>query len=250
VNFDQSPLFVIWETTQSCDLACLHCRASARPDRDPDELSTEEARLLLDQVKSFGNPMMVFTGGDPLKRPDLMDLIRYSVHLGLRTNVSPSATPLLTPAAIDAFKDSGLARMAISLDGWDAPSHDHFRCVPGTFDRAMAALRHARGIGLETQIQTTVTRANMAHLDRIASLVEDVGGRMWSLFFLVVTGRARQQQDLTADEYEKVFEFLYQQSKTSSYEIKTTEAMHYRRFVARRLRQGFAPRRLQELTSF
>lgn len=242
MNFDQSPLLVIWETTQSCDLACVHCRASAQPERHPQELSTEEGRALLDQVKAFGNPLMVFTGGDPLKRPDLMELMRYSVSLGLRTNVSPSATPLLTNEAIDGFKTAGLARMAISLDGWDAASHDTFRGVPGTFDRAMDALRHARDIGLETQIQTTVTRANMDHLGEIADLVEEVKGRMWSLFFLVVTGRAQQEQDLTAEEYEKVFELLYQRSKSSSFEVKTTEAMHYRRYVAqRRKEEGHEP---------
>lgn len=242
MNFDQSPLLVIWETTQSCDLACVHCRASAQAERDPQELSTEEGKALLEQVKSFGNPLMVFTGGDPLKRPDLMELMRYSVSLGLRTNVSPSATPLLTNEAIDGFKAAGLARMAISLDGWDAPSHDTFRGVPGTFVRAMEALRHARDIGLETQIQTTVTRANMDHLEEIADRVEEVKGRMWSLFFLVVTGRAQQEQDLTAEEYEKVFEFLYQRSKTSSFEVKTTEAMHYRRYVAqRRKEEGHGP---------
>lgn len=237
MNFDQSPLLVIWETTQSCDLACVHCRASAQPERHPQELSTEEGKALLDQVKTFGNPLMVFTGGDPLKRPDLMELMRYSVSLGLRTNVSPSATPLLTNEAIGGFKSAGLARMAISLDGWDAASHDTFRGVPGTFLRAMDALRHARDIGLETQIQTTVTRANMDHLAEIADRVEEVKGRMWSLFFLVVTGRAQQEQDLTAEEYEKVFEFLHQRSKTSSFEIKTTEAMHYRRYVAQRRKE-------------
>ena len=105
---------------------------------------------------------MVFTGGDPLKRPDLYDLIRYSVKIGLRTNVTPSATPLLTAEAIDNFKDAGVTRMAISLDGPDAATHDDFRGIPGTFDRAMFALRHARDIGLDTQFQTTVTRRNMA----------------------------------------------------------------------------------------
>src|SRR5207245_3493838 len=136
MDFNQSPLLVIWEVTQSCDLACVHCRASARPGRDPDELTTAEGYELIDRVREFGEPLMVFTGGDPLKRPDLYDLIRYSVSIGLRTNVTPSATPLLTPEAIDGFKQAGIARMAISLDGPDAPTHDEFRGIPGTFDRA------------------------------------------------------------------------------------------------------------------
>ena len=140
MNFDQSPMLVIWEATQACDLACVHCRASAQSERSPTELTTEQGYRLLDEIRSFGEPLMVFTGGDPLKRPDLFDLIRYSVKIGLRTNVTPSATPLLTAEAIDGFKEAGVSRMAISVDGPDAASHDDFRGIPGTFDRAMFAL--------------------------------------------------------------------------------------------------------------
>jgi radical SAM protein len=243
MNFDQSPLLVIWETTQACDLTCVHCRASAQPDRNSDELSTDEAFALLDEIRRFGTPLMVFTGGDPLKRPDLFSLIKRSVDLGLRTNVSPSATPLLTAEAIDAFKDLGIARMAISIDGATAQSHDAFRGIPGTFDRAMVALKHAQRIGLDTQQQTTVTRRNMHELRQIADIVEETGGRMWSLFFLVTMGRADSHDDLTAAEYEQVFETIYEISKHSSFEVKTTEAMHYRRFIAQKQKEehGLAP---------
>ncbi|HYD83277.1 MAG TPA: radical SAM protein, partial [Opitutus sp.] len=217
-------------------------RASAMPERNPNELTTEQGYKLLDEIRSFGEPLMVFTGGDPLKRPDLFDLIRHSVKIGLRTNVTPSATPLLTEAAIDGFKAAGVTRMAISVDGHDAPSHDDFRGIPGTFDRAMLALRHAQKIGLETQFQTTVTRRNMANLPKIADIAADVGTKMWSLFFLIVTGRAGEADDLTADEYEKVFAFMYSLSKTAPFAIKTTEAMHYRRYVAQRMRDEHGPR--------
>ena len=233
MDFDKAPMLVIWEVTQACDLACVHCRASAAPSRHPNELTTVEGFRLLEQVREFGSPLMVFTGGDPLKRPDLFDLMSRSVELGLRTNISPSATPLLNPHVIDEFKRLGVARMAISLDGADPASHDAFRGVPGTFDRATLALRHAQRIGLETQIQTTVTRRNLAELSRIADIVAEVGGTMWSLFFLVVTGRALQADDLTGDEYESVFEMLYEIAKTAPFDVKTTEAMHYRRYVAR-----------------
>jgi len=243
MDFNQSPLLVIWEATQACDLSCVHCRASAMPGRNPDELSTDEGYRLLDEIRSFGDPLMVFTGGDPLKRPDLFDLIRHSVGLGLRTNVTPSATPLLTASAIDKFKRCGVTRMAISVDGPDAETHDSFRGVPGTFDRAMFALGHARDIALDTQFQTTVTRRNMNKLAQIAERVYEARSRMWSLFFLVVTGRALADDDLTAEEYEKVFEFMYDIAKIAPFDIKTTEAMHYRRYVAQRQKQehGAAP---------
>src|SRR6516162_9945975 len=235
MNFDEAPLLVIWEVTQACDLACVHCRASAQPDRNPAELTTGQGYRLLDEIRSFGNPLMVFTGGDPLKRPDLFGLIRYSVRIGLRTNVTPSATPLLTADAIRGFKDAGIARMAISLDGADAATHDDFRGIPGTFDRAMFALRFARDIGLDTQLQTTVTRRNQARLPEVAAIAEEVRTKMWSLFFLIVTGRALEGDDLAAEKYERVFEFMYELSKTAPFGVKTTEAMHYRRYVAQRI---------------
>src|SRR6516225_215440 len=208
MNFDQAPMLVIWEVTQACDLACVHCRASAQPLRHPQELTTDQGFRLLDEVRSFGEPLLVFTGGDPLKRPDLYDLIRYSVRIGLRTNVTPSATPLLTVDAVEGFKAAGVSRMAISLDGPDAASHDDFRGVPGTFDRALFALRHARDIGLDTQLQTTVTRRNMGRLPEMAEIANEVRTRMWSLFFLIVTGRALEGDDLAAEKYEQVFEFM------------------------------------------
>jgi radical SAM protein len=237
MNFDEAPLLVIWETTQACDLACAHCRASATPRRHSSELTTEEGYRLLDQIREFGNPLVVFTGGDPLKRPDLFLLLRRSVALGLRTNVSPSATPLLTREVIREFKNCGIARLAISLDGPDAVSHDSFRGVPGTFDRAMAALDEAFSVCLETQVQTTVTRHNMHGLDTIADLVEAVRARMWSVFFLVITGRALNSDDLTGEEYENVFEKLYEISRRMPFDVKTTEGMHYRRYLARRAKQ-------------
>jgi len=229
-------MLVIWEVTQACDLACVHCRASAQPERHASELTTEQGFRLLDEIRSFGEPLMVFTGGDPLKRPDLYDLIRYSVSIGLRTNVTPSATPLLTADAIEKFKEAGVARMAISLDGPDAATHDDFRGIPGTFDRAMFALRHARDIGLDTQLQTTVTRRNMHRLAEVAEIAKEVRTRMWSLFFLIVTGRALEGDDLDAAEYEQVFAFMYELSKTAPFGVKTTEAMHYRRYVAQRIK--------------
>lgn len=192
------------------------------------------------QIKEFGDPLLVFTGGDPLKRPDLYDLLRESVALGLRTTVTPSATPLLTEEAVSRIQDCGVSRMAVSLDGADAAAHDRFRQVAGSFDRTMAALRHAARIGLETQINTTVTRHNVATLDRLARVVGEEKARLWSVFFLVVTGRASLADDLSAEEYEEVFDFLYKTSLTAPYDIKTTEAQHYRRFVAQKRKAGGA----------
>ncbi len=233
-RFDDAPFLVIWEVTQACDLACVHCRASAQSYRSPQELTTEEGCRLLNEIRTFGDLLMVFTGGDPLKRADIFDLLGHSVQIGLRTTVTPSATPLLSAEAIETFQRVGVARMAVSLDGPDAASHDGFRRVDGSFNRTIFALEHARRIGFDTQINTTVTRHNLGRLPELALRVQESGARLWSVFFLVVTGRAAASQDLTAEEYEDVFRFLYETSKTAPFDIKTTEAQHYRRYVAQR----------------
>ncbi|NWF86013.1 MAG: radical SAM protein, partial [Bryobacteraceae bacterium] len=114
-DFSEAPFLVIWEVTQACDLACRHCRASARPGRDPNELTTTEALKLLEEVKGFGDPLLVFTGGDPLKRPDLHTLLAHGVRLGLAMAVTPSGTPLLTANAVRRLADCGVRRLALSL---------------------------------------------------------------------------------------------------------------------------------------
>ena len=220
-------------------IALIPCgRASAQSERNEMELTTEQGYRLLDEIRSFGEPLMVFTGGDPLKRPDLFALLEESVGLGLRTTVTRSATPLLTDEAVTRIRNCGVSRMAVSLDGADAETHDSFRQVAGSYERTMAALRQAARIGLETQINTTVTRYNQHSLGRIAKVVGEEGARLWSVFFLVVTGRAALEDDLSAEEYERVFEFLYEKSLTAPYMIKTTEAQHYRRYVAQQRRSA------------
>ena len=236
MDFNQSPLLVIWEVTQACDLACSNCRVSPQTQCDPAELTTEEGFDLLTEVKRFGNPLMILTGGDLLKRPDIYHLATRSVAAGLRTNITPSPTPLLTAAAIDEFQKCGISRMAMSLDGPEPPIHDAVRGQDGTFDRAVSALEHARDIGLETQVHTTVSRRNLATLGHIAERVGELQSKMWSLFFPVSTGHPNEQDALTAEDYEKVFEFLFEISKVAPFEVKTTEALHYRRYIAQRLK--------------
>lgn len=172
---------------------------------------------------------MVFTGGDPLKRPDLFQLIEKSVGLGLRTHISPSATPLLTKEVVRKFKAAGVARMDLSLHGWDAATHDGFHGAYETFGVAMDALEEARDIGLETQVLTTVTERNLWDLNSIAELVERVKARLWSLYFLPTTPRAPEGEDLTSEEYGQVFEELHHISRRASFDIHTTEGVEYRR---------------------
>jgi len=231
VDFNQRPFIAIWEVTQACDLACVHCRASAQPDRHPMELSTDEGRALIDQVAEMRVPVFVLTGGDPLKRPDLFDLIAHARSRGVRVSLTPSATPLLTRDKIQRLKDSGLARLAVSMDGACAQTHDAFRGLTGSFARTMDAIRWANEIGLPVQINTTLSRRNVGEIDDIVALIESLRITLWSVFFLVPTGRGKLNDLLGADEFEQVFARLYSLSKTASFDIKTTEAQHYRRFL-------------------
>lgn len=231
VDFRESPFLVIWEVTQACDLACLHCRAEARAWRDDGELSTGEGKRLMDQVRRFGRPLFVLTGGDPLKRPDIVELVKYGASIGLRMGMTPLGTPLMTRDVLLELKAAGLSRLAVSLDGSTAAVHDHFRGVTGSFDWTIQMLRTAREIGLSTQINTTVSRYNLDDFEGLIELMGVVGISLWSVFFLVPTGRARATDIASPEEFERVFERMYELSKTAPFDIKSTAAPQYRRVV-------------------
>ena len=246
MDFNKTPFIVIWEATQACDLACLHCRACAQPLRSPLELSTDEGKDLIDQVAQMAAPLFVLTGGDPLKRPDIYDLVSYGTHRGVRMSMTPSATPLLTHAAIARLHQCGLARLAISLDGSTAEIHDAFRGVPGSYDLTLGAVRRAGEIGLPIQINTTITRRNLGDFDDMVTLLKNFKMALWSVFFLVPTGRGQLQDLVSAEEFEEVFAKLAEVSQDVQFDIKTTEAQHYRRYLAqqraaKRRRNATAP---------
>ena len=228
------PFMIIWETTQACDLACRHCRAEAQPLHDPLALNTVEAKRLIDQVESFGKPrpLLIFTGGDPFKRTDLVELVRYASDLGLPVGVSPSGTPLLTAENLGRIKDAGAKAISLSIDGSDARRHDDFRRVPGSFQWTTAGWKIARDLGLKVQINTTVSRYNLHDLPNIFKLIAERGALTWSLFFLVPMGRAQQEDEITPDEYEAVMHFLYDVGKYVS--AKPTEGHHFKRIVLQR----------------
>ncbi len=233
-DVNDRPFMIIWETTHACDLACRHCRAEAIPDHDPLSLSFEQAKDLLDQVDSFGKPrpIFIFTGGDPFKRTDLFDLLAYGNELGLAMAVSPSGTPLLNRENLQRIKDNGGKAISLSIDGSTPEKHDDFRQVPGSFELTTRGWQTAREIGLKLQLNTTVTRYNLEDLPNIFRLVLDYGAMTWSVFFLVPTGRGKEEDEVSPAEYEAVMHFLYDCSKYIS--AKTTEGHHYKRVVLQR----------------
>lgn len=231
MNYDQDPFIVIWELTRACELKCLHCRAEAQYTRDPRELSFEEGKRLIDDFKNMNHPMLVFTGGDPLMRKDVFDIASYAIEQGIRVSMTPSATPNVTMEAMRKAKEIGLSRWAFSLDGPTAEIHDHFRGTDGSFQLTVDAISYLHELDMPVQINTVISKYNVDHLEEMAAVVEDLGCVLWSVFFLVPTGRGQVNDMISPAEHERVMRWLYQISKTSSFDVKTTAAQHYRRVV-------------------
>lgn len=230
-DFSQNPFIVIWETTRACALKCVHCRAEAMDARHPQELTTPEAVALLEEIRLFGTPLLVFTGGDPMRRRDIFFLTNYAASLGLRVAVTPSGTVEMNSEKMKTLKESGCARLAVSLDGSDHLIHDQVRQVKGSFDWTMNIIRWANETGLPVQINTTISKHNIENLDEICLLMESLKIVLWSIFFLVPTGRGRLEDGIGGHAYERVFNRMAHLSEHVSFDIKSTEAPHYRRVL-------------------
>ena len=233
MDIHQRPLLVYWELTRACELACRHCRAEAVPDRHPDELTTEEGYRLLEQLTEFGNPLphIVITGGDPLKRPDLWDLIRAARKRGFTVAITPSGTYALTPNIVQRFKEEGIWMMAISIDGATAERHDGIRQVPGSFEQTVRAAQWARDAQLPIQVNTLVCNQTADDLPAVYDLITGLGAARWSLFFLIQVGRGEGLEEVSPAHSERICEWLFDKANEGKLDIKTTEAPHYRRVV-------------------
>jgi radical SAM protein len=237
----QAPFMVIWEVTQACDLVCKHCRASAQPESHPGMLTLQQGKKLIDDVRAFSErpPILVFTGGDPFKRPDLYELISYAAQVGLIPAVSPSATPLLNRENLSRVREAGAKVISLSLDASTQAAHDEFRGVEGSYDLTLNGWREAYEVGLKVQINTTVTRHNLDDMAEIFALLCDMKAMTWSVFFLVPTGRGTDEADLTAVECESVMNFLVDACRYVN--VKTTEGHHFKRIVLQRSLQDEPP---------
>lgn len=234
VDFDRAPFTIAWEITRACAFSCVHCRADAQHRRAPGELSTGEARALIDRLTAFGSPILVFTGGDPMMRPDLFDLIAHADAAGLRCSLTPTATALPTVARLERARAAGVRRIALSLDAPTPEVHDAFRKVRGSWQRTMDILANAHRVGLSTQINTTVTRHNLHLLPDMVDFVRGVGAVQWSVFFLVPMGRGQQLAMISAAEHERALEWLHDLAQLGEFDVKATAAPMYRRIAATR----------------
>ncbi len=243
-DFSKTPFLAIWETTRSCALACKHCRASALLGRDPDELSTDEGKRLLDSAADMGTPIFILSGGDPLNRPDLAELVRHGKSRGLRMGTIPAATENLTRSRISELKDAGIDQIAFSIDGPTAELHDSFRKVPGSFAKTLEGVGFVRDAGVPLQINTCLAAWNFSLLEDLVTLVSSLGVVFWEVFFLIPTGRGKELESLTAEQFELAFDRLHRLNNEQNFIIKLTEAPHYRRFVMQRERSAEQVRRI------
>ena len=228
---------VAWETTRNCNLSCVHCRAAASQGPYEGELDTETSLRLLDQIAEVGQAIVILTGGEPLLRPDIFELAAYGTNKGLRMVMAPNGT-LVDAAAAQKMAESGIRRISISLDGASKEVHDKFRGVDGAFEGAIRGIRAARDAGIEFQINTTITQANLEEIPRIQQLAVDLGAAAHHIFLLVPTGRGKYilNQSITAEQYENTLNWFYDQRDKTPLQLKATCAPHYYRILRQRAR--------------
>lgn len=252
-DYADTPLNVYWETTLACALACRHCRAEAVPGAHPDQLTTEEGRRLLHQIAGFGDPLpqLILTGGDPLQRPDLLELIDTAVALGISVSITPAATPRLTHGALAQLKQHGVHGVGLSLDGASAERHDAIRGIAGCFERTLAAARWAVELGMPLQVNTLVTAETAPDLPAVYELVKAMPVMRWSLFFLIAVGRGRVLAPLEPAQGEALMDWIYDLQRSAPFAVATTEAPSFRRVALGRMRaEQLAPEQIRSTSIY
>jgi radical SAM protein len=247
-DYARTPLNIYWEVTQACALACRHCRAEAIPEPHPMELTFDEGVKFLRQIPEFGDPLpqLIVTGGDPLARPDLYDLIDEARKLGIGVSITPAATPALTRDVLVRLKEHSVEALGLSLDGSNEERHDLIRGVPGTFDRTVEAMRWAQELEMPLQVNTLVAAETADDVPAIYELLRPLGVARWSLFFLISVGRGKVLEPLSPAEGEKLMGWIYETSRIAPFIVATTEAPSYRRVALERMRtEGLAAEQIK-----
>jgi len=236
----EKPINVYYEITIACDLNCKHCRAEAIPQRSEEELNIEEIKELLKDIKEMGSNLII-SGGDPLKREDLFEILDYAKEIKLPVAVTPTTSPLATFEKIKKMKEKGIFSLGVSIDG-DKESHDNFRGVNGTFENSINVLNYAKELNIPVQVNTIFTKERIEDVKKVYDILyKDFSQvvKRWSIFFLVPTGRGTNLFLPSSNEIKEIFEFLYEKSKSSPFHIGTTEAPFYRVFYLLREKKNF-----------
>jgi 12,18-didecarboxysiroheme deacetylase len=210
---DKKPV-VVWNMTKRCNLKCVHCYAHAKgEDYKGKELSTEEGKRLIDDLARFGSPVILFSGGEPLLREDLPELIDYAVKKGMRAVISTNGT-LITKEKARIFAKLNLSYIGVSLDGI-GQVNDSFRGVGGAFDRAVTGIRNAKEAGIKVGLRFTINKRNLEEIAKIFDLIEEEGIPRVCFYHLVYAGRGSKliEEDLSHEESRKVVDYIMDRTR-------------------------------------
>jgi radical SAM protein len=234
--FDKRPILLFWETTMACPLRCIHCRANAIYHRSPNELNTNEAKKMLETVSTFDPkpPVIVFTGGDPLVRDDIFELIGYAKNLGMQCALSPAVSENINDDTIKKIKETGISSVSISLDGATPRTHDFIRQKEGVFNRTISIIKELINNGIKVQVNSVVMSLNFEEFPKIFHLVKNLNVDAWEVFFIIVTGRANKFLDLDARKFEALAQLIFDCSKYGL-TVRTVEAPFIRRIYYERI---------------
>lgn len=227
----KAPFILAWELTKACNLDCLHCRASATPERDPAELNTDQGRRLLDDLAALGTRMVILSGGEALMRPDALELARYGGRAGLRMTLATNGA-LVAPELARAIKASGIVRVSVSLDGVAPEVHDRLRGRPGAFELAVSGIENLISAGVEVQVNTTVAAMNVHQMEAFPAFIASLKAVAWHVFFLVPTGRGHDLAPATIQEYRSMLEGFLAVYRQGGIECKATCAPQFYRMLA------------------
>ncbi|MEI7945441.1 MAG: radical SAM protein [bacterium] len=216
-----APRVIAWEVTRRCPLACKHCRAGACDVPYEGELTTDECKRVIDSLPS--NLMIIWTGGEPMSRPDILELVRYASGRGIRSVMAPCGM-LVTEASMVALKEAGVMACSFSLDGATASSHDAFRGVEGAFDMVRHAMDVARSVGMPFQVNCTVSQLNRTELPAIRDMAIAHGAKTLDLFFLVPVGRGKDLRDLSLSpaDTEAVLRWAFEMDAAGPIHVRET----------------------------
>lgn len=234
----KAPRIIAWEITRSCNLNCAHCRAAARCGGYEGELTLPEMKAVVDDIATITNPILILTGGEPLLRDDIWELVDYARAKGAMPVIGTNAT-LVTDEVAAKMAEHGIRRISVSIDFPDADEHDRFRGQDGAFAASMEGIRNAQAHGVGIQVNTTVTKLNADRIDEVHELAQQVGAEAFHPFLLVPTGRGEDLRDveLSPEEYEEVLTWAYERQKTSPMHFKPTDAPQYYRIVHQKARE-------------
>jgi len=202
------PLVVSWNLTRKCNLKCPHCYINATTQELKNELTTEESKTLINQICEVSRPLLILSGGEPLLRPDVYELVRYGASKGLKMGLGSNGS-LIDATAAKRLKNAGIETVSISLDSHIPEQHDEFRGVRGSWEKAVGAIKALQENGVLVQVNTTLTQQNYDQIDDIMSLAENLGVENFHLFFLVPTGRGVKMADISPAKYENMIKTTF-----------------------------------------